>query len=172
MLFNESTVRFYHYLSKKEILGEDATGIAVRKINNFLQKIKKIPVCYYDSASFWESLSSAWYSIVSVTIVSVRYFTALLREKERSLFTEKVNNAWLLQITLESFKPWYFSSTMEKRLINTVIQCTQLFLKNKRQRTLKKRSCYAHSAFTLCKINRMQKRKWTKIPPSLLHFIE
>ena len=32
-LFNESSARLYHDLSKKEILGIDATGSFVRKIN-------------------------------------------------------------------------------------------------------------------------------------------
>ena len=35
VLFNELSVRLYHDLSKKEILGIDATGSVVRKINNF-----------------------------------------------------------------------------------------------------------------------------------------
>ena len=56
VLFNESSVRLYHHLSKKELLGIDATGSVVRKVN------KNFPVSDYESISFWEILSSAWCS--------------------------------------------------------------------------------------------------------------
>ena len=100
-----------HDLSKKEILGIDTTGSVVRKINNFK---KNFPVYNYDK-------KYKKYSYINIFLVklflclglcislveSVRYFIMCLREKERSLFSSKVqthmvieNNSKVLQITL------------------------------------------------------------------------
>ena len=117
MLFNESSVRLYHDLSKEEILGIDATGSVVRKKNNFKKYfLYAITIRHPFGKTF--PLPGVLYITGNHTIESVRYFIICLRE---------------------FFKPQYFSSTMEKQLINIVIECSHLLLKNKRQRALKRR---------------------------------
>ena len=89
MLFNESSVRLYHDLSKKEILGIEATGSVVRKINNF-EKIFLYAITIQHPFGKTFPLPGALYITGNHTTESVRYFIMCLREKERSLFSKKV----------------------------------------------------------------------------------
>ena len=91
MLFNESSVRFYHDLSKKEILGIEATGSVVRKTNNF-EKIFLYAITIQHPSGKPFPLPGALYITGNHTIESVRYFIMCLREKERSFFSKKVQS--------------------------------------------------------------------------------
>ena len=107
-LFNESSARLYHDLSKKEILGIDATGSVVRKINNFEKMfLYAITIRHPFGKTF--RLPGALYITSDHTIESVRYFIMCLREKERNLFSKKghqgmiiVDNSRVLQIAVLS----------------------------------------------------------------------
>ena len=94
-------------------------GRVVRKINNF-KKLYAIAIWYHFGKV--SPLPGALYITGNHTIESVRYFIMCLREKEKSLFSKKVQPNMIMQF----FKPRYFSSTLEKQLINIVKKCTHL----------------------------------------------
>ena len=89
MLLNESSVRLYHDLPKKEILGIDAMGSVVSKINNS-EKLFLYAIMIWHPFGETFPLPGALYITGNHTIESVRYFIMRLREKERSLFSKKV----------------------------------------------------------------------------------
>ena len=89
MLLNESSVRLYHDLPKKEILKIDAMGSVVRKINNS-EKLFLYAIMIWHPFGKTFPLPGALYITGNRTIESVRYFIMRLREKERSLFSKKV----------------------------------------------------------------------------------
>ena len=77
VLFNESSVRLYHDLSKKKSL-EDVTGSIVRKINNF-KKIFLYAITIRHPFGKTFPLSGALYFTGNHIIESVRYFIMCLR---------------------------------------------------------------------------------------------
>ena len=89
VLFNESSVRLYHDLSKNEIFRIGATGSVVRKTNNF-EKIFLYAITIRHPFGKTFPLPGALYITGNDTIESVTYFIMCFREKERSLFSKKV----------------------------------------------------------------------------------
>ena len=79
----------------KKILGIDATGSVVRKMNNF-KKIFLYAITIRHPFGKTFPLSGALYITGNHTIESVRYFTMYLREKKRSLFSKKVQTRMII----------------------------------------------------------------------------
>ena len=86
VLFNESSVRLYHDLSKKKSL-EDATGSVVRKINNFKKIfLYAITIRHLFGKTF--PLSGTLYFTGNHTIISLIFYHVFKRKREKFVFKE------------------------------------------------------------------------------------